>query len=43
VATHMDLVWEKLTPSERLRRSWRLRRRLPDPQRVHDEKLFPRP
>ncbi len=41
--THITLVWENLSPRERLRRSWRLRYRLPSPQEVHDEKLFPRP
>jgi hypothetical protein len=40
---HTQLTWLKLSPAERLRRSWRLRRRLPHPKRVHDEKLFPRP
>ena len=40
---HADLTWLKLSPAERLRRSWRLRRRLPHPEHVHDEKLFPRP
>lgn len=43
VATHASLLWEELAPAERLRRSWKLRERLPDPERVHDEKLFPRP
>jgi hypothetical protein len=36
-------VWQKLTPRERLRRSWALRARLPDPVAVHDRKLFPKP
>jgi hypothetical protein len=36
-------VWRRLTPRERLRRSWQMRSRLPDPQAVHDRKLFPRP
>ncbi len=40
---HAVLTWLRLSPAERLRRSWRLRRRLPHPERVHDEKLFPRP
>jgi hypothetical protein len=35
--------WLALTPRERLARSWALRARLPDPQAVHDEKLFPKP
>jgi hypothetical protein len=36
-------VWRKLSPRERLRRSWDLRRRLTDAQAVHDRKLFPKP
>jgi len=36
-------TWIHLTPAERLRRSWALRKRLRDPQAVHDAKLFPRP
>lgn len=36
-------VWIHMTPAERLRRSWALRKRLPDPQAVHDAKLFPKP
>lgn len=36
-------VWVHLTPAERLRRSWALRKRLRDPQAVHDAKLFPQP
>ena len=36
-------VWRRLTPRERLRRSWRMRARLPDPKAVHDRKLFPKP
>jgi hypothetical protein len=35
--------WMKLTPAERLRRSWALRKRLPDLRAVHDRKLFPKP
>jgi len=34
--------WLELTPFERLERSWRLRKRIPDLQAVHDAKLFPR-
>jgi probable rRNA maturation factor len=41
-ATYRDM-WEALTPAERMRRSWAMRSRLPDPRAVHDEKLFPRP
>lgn len=36
-------VWRELTPRERLRRSWEIRSRLPDPRAVHDRKLFPQP
>lgn len=35
--------WLELTPGERLVRSWALRARMPDPEAVHDAKLFPRP
>ena len=35
--------WLQLTPAERLRRSWALRKRLPDLRAVHDCKLFPKP
>ncbi len=35
--------WQALTPRERLRRSWAMRRRLPNPRAVHDRKLFPKP
>jgi hypothetical protein len=35
--------WLRLTPAERLRRSWALRSRLPDLRAVHDRKLFPKP
>jgi hypothetical protein len=40
-ATYARLTWERLSPAERLRRSWQLRRRLPSLQRVHDAKLLP--
>jgi hypothetical protein len=36
-------LWLALTPVERLRRSWALRSRLPDPRAVRDRKLFPKP
>jgi hypothetical protein len=36
-------VWRRLTPRERLRRSWEMRSRLPDLKAVHDRKLFPKP
>jgi hypothetical protein len=36
-------VWRRLTPGERLRRSWQMRSRLPDLKAVHDRKLFPKP
>jgi hypothetical protein len=34
--------WQALTPRERLRRSWRLRKQLANPKKVHDSKLFPK-
>ena len=40
---HLDMTWLSLTPFERMRRSWRLRRLLKDPQAVHDAKLWPKP
>jgi hypothetical protein len=36
-------AWLKMTPSERLIRSWNLRLQLKDPEAVHDQKLFPKP
>jgi len=36
-------TWIARTPAERLHRSEALRKRLPDPRRVHDAKLFPEP
>jgi hypothetical protein len=36
-------VWRKLTLGERLRRSWRMRSRIPNLQAVHDRKLFSKP
>jgi len=36
-------VWRRLTPKERLRRSWQMRSRIPDLKAVHDRKLFPKP
>jgi hypothetical protein len=33
-------VWRQLTPREQLRRLWQMRSRLPDPEAVHDRKLF---
>jgi hypothetical protein len=35
-------VWRRLTPRERLRRSWQMRSRIPDLKAVHDRKLFPK-
>jgi len=35
--------WLRLTPAERLRRSWALRSRLPNLRAAHDRKLFPKP
>ncbi|MBI2931449.1 MAG: hypothetical protein HYY16_07335 [Planctomycetes bacterium] len=34
--------WRALSPRERLRRAWRLRRRIRDLQKLHDQRLFPR-
>jgi hypothetical protein len=42
-APYKSEVWRQLTPRERLRRSWQMRSRLPDPKAVHDRKLFPKP
>ena len=36
-------AWQRLTPAERLDRSWRLRKLIPDRKAVHDRKLFPKP
>ena len=33
--------WRSLTPRERLSRAWKLRRRVPNLQRLHDAKLPP--
>jgi hypothetical protein len=43
VSPYKTDVWRRLTPRERLRRSWQMRSRLPDLQAVHDRKLFPKP
>ena len=43
ISPYKAVVWRQLTPRERLRRSWELRSRLPDPRAVHDRKLFPKP
>ena len=34
--------WRSLTPRERLHRVLKLRRRVPNIQKLHDEKLIPR-
>ena len=36
-------LWRSLTPRERLRRAWKLRRRVPDIHRLHDAKFLPLP
>jgi hypothetical protein len=36
-------AWKRLTPAERLERSWELRERIPNLAAVHDRKLFPKP
>jgi len=33
--------WLRLTPAQRLLRSWRMRRRLRDPESAHDERSLP--
>jgi hypothetical protein len=43
VSPYKAEVWRRLTPRERLRRSWQMRSRLPNLQAVHDRKLFPKP
>lgn len=43
VSPYKAEVWRRLTPGERLRRSWQMRSRLPNLQAVHDRKLFPKP
>jgi hypothetical protein len=35
-------MWRSLTPRERLRRAWRLRKRLKNLQAIHDEKSLPK-
>ena len=34
-------TWLALSPAERMRRSWRMRSRLINPEAIHDEKTFP--
>jgi len=36
-------VWIKLTPCERMRRSLRMLRLIPNVKELHDRKLFPKP
>ena len=43
VSPYKAEVWRRLTPRERLRRSWQMRARIPDLKAVHDRKLFPKP
>lgn len=43
IKTHQRTVWQNLSPGERLKRSWLLRRRIKNPRIIHDRKLFPRP
>jgi hypothetical protein len=35
-------MWRALTPRERLRRAWRLRRRIKNLEAVHDAKSLPK-
>ena len=39
----LESTWLTLTPRERLKRSWRLRKRISNLQAVHDAKLWPKP
>ncbi|MBU1857312.1 MAG: hypothetical protein KKC28_10065, partial [Verrucomicrobia bacterium] len=34
-------AWRTMTPAERMRRCLRLWRLIPNPKKVHDQKLFP--
>jgi hypothetical protein len=43
VSPYKAEVWRRLTPGERLRRSWAMRSRIPDLKALHDSKLFPKP
>ena len=36
-------VWSNMSPSERLRRAWAMRRLLKNKREVHDKKIFPTP
>ena len=36
-------IWSELSPKERLRKSWSMRRLLKDKRAIHDKKLFPNP
>jgi hypothetical protein len=36
------MFWRSLSPRQRLRRAWKLRKQLRDIQKLHDEKLVPR-
>jgi len=43
IKTHQRSVWQEMTPKDRLRRSWSLRRRLKNIKEIHDKKIFPQP
>jgi len=34
-------AWRAMSPEERMRRCLRLRRLIPNPRKIHDQKLFP--
>ena len=34
-------AWRTMTPAERMRRCLRMRRLIPNPRKIHDQKLFP--
>lgn len=41
--TYQRAEWQEMEPKERLRRSWALRKRLKNLEKIHDKKIFPRP
>lgn len=43
IQTYQRMVWQEFSPQERLRRSWLLRRRLKNIEKIHDKKIFPQP
>lgn len=43
LSPYKTVEWLKFSPSERLKRSWRLRSQIKNPDIIHDQKLFPKP